>query len=67
MIHYIHRAININGLIGTVGGYVGLCLGYSLLQLPDLILYMMAKYKSIGERIHRQIDIESPCWKDLSG
>ena len=59
MIYIIHRAININGLIGTVGGYVGLCLGYSLLQLPDLISYIMAKYKSIGERIDKQIDIEN--------
>ena len=31
------RAINWLSLIGNIGGYVGICLGYSLLQLPNVI------------------------------
>ena len=30
------RAIDVNGLIGNIGGYIGLCLGYSILQIPNL-------------------------------
>ena len=29
--------MDFNGLIGYIGGYVGLILGYSLLQIPQLI------------------------------
>ena len=25
-------------MIGSVGGYIGLCLGYSIVQIPDLVL-----------------------------
>ena len=32
------RAIDIQGLIGNVGGYIGLLLGYSFLQIPDFII-----------------------------
>ena len=32
-----HRAIDIQALIGTVGGYIGLFLGYSLMQAPIMI------------------------------
>ena len=31
------RAIDMQGLIGLIGGNVGLVLGYSLLQIPDMI------------------------------
>ena len=32
-------------LIGNIGGYIGLCLGYSFLQIPDFILYVVEKLK----------------------
>ena len=38
----IYRAIDFNALIGTIGGYIGLFLGYSILQIPDF-LNQMAK------------------------
>ena len=32
-------------MVGNVGGYIGLCLGYSFLQIPDLILWIIQKLK----------------------
>ena len=32
---YISRAIDLQELIGNIGGYIGLLLGYSILQIPD--------------------------------
>lgn len=34
-----------NSVIGNIGGYVGLCLGYSILQLPDFVHKMLMKLK----------------------
>ena len=39
------RAIDIQVLIGNVGGYIGLCLGYSFLQIPDFIVFILSKTK----------------------
>ena len=39
------RAIDIQGLIGNVGGYIGLFLGYSFLQIPDFILLIVVRGK----------------------
>ena len=50
-LHYlIHRAIDINGLIGNIGGYIGLCLGYSLLQIPNFIMRLTLKCKKCGSK-----------------
>ena len=47
MINYnmIFRAIDVQSLIGTVGGYIGLFLGYSLLEMPKKILAFLHKLK----------------------
>ena len=37
------RAIDIQALVGNVGGYIGLCLGYSILQIPDFVLFILYK------------------------
>ena len=39
------RDIDFNGLVGYIGGYIGLFLGYSLLQIPDLIIFLSAMVK----------------------
>ena len=39
------RAIDVNGLIGNIGGYSGLLLGYSLLQIPEFITWVIFKFK----------------------
>ena len=40
------RAIDINSLVGNIGGYIGLCLGYSILQIPIFIKKVVAKWIS---------------------
>ena len=37
------RAFNIETMIGNGGGYLGLCLGYSFLQLPNFIFELSKK------------------------
>ena len=32
-------------MVGNVGGYIGLCLGYSILQVPDIILWVIRKVR----------------------
>jgi len=34
------RAYTFDDVVGTVGGYIGLFLGYALIQIPDLIAYV---------------------------
>ena len=57
-----HRAITPQTLIGNVGGYIGMCLGYSLLQIPNFVLlvtdkikkwYAGSSYRSKTATIHR--------------
>ena len=45
-----YREIDFNGLVGYIGGYVGLFLGYNLLQIPDLVLLLSAKAKKYFSR-----------------
>ena len=39
------RAIDIQALVGNIGGYIGLFLGYSILQIPDFIVLIFYKVK----------------------
>ena len=41
------RAIDITSLIGNSGGYIGLCLGYTILQIPSLLAYLFGKFMFI--------------------
>ena len=41
----INRAINEQILVGNIGGYWGLFLGYSILQLPSMIQILSLKIK----------------------
>ena len=38
------RAFSFQSFIGNAGGYIGLFLGYALLHLPDLILFLYEKF-----------------------
>ena len=40
------KAIDVNGLIGYIGGYIGLILGYSILQIPECIVMLVRKFKA---------------------
>ena len=37
--------MNINGLIGYIGGYIGLFVGYSILQIPNTLFALTRKCK----------------------
>ena len=52
---FIFRAIDIQALIGNVGGYIGLCLGYSILQIPDFVVFILCKAKMNIFRIRNRI------------
>ena len=39
--------MDVNGLIGYIGGYIGLFVGYSIMQIPDTILTIMKKCKKL--------------------
>ena len=41
-----NRAINGQALVGNIGGYLGLFLGYSILQLPGMIEIVAKKIKN---------------------
>ena len=43
------RAIDVESLMGTVGGYVGLILGYTILQIPEYLTWLIRGIKSIKE------------------
>ena len=44
--HFPHfRAIDIQDLIGNVGGYIGLFLGYSFLQIPEFMILVYLRSK----------------------
>ena len=40
---FYYRAIDIQALVGNIGGYIGLFLGYSILQIPDFIALIFYK------------------------
>ena len=52
-----YRAIDIEQLVGSIGGYIGLCLGFSIAQIPELIIHIVicAKkdYQKIKEKANR--------------
>lgn len=39
------RYFDVQALVGNISGYMGLCLGYSLLQIPELIVLIFHKLK----------------------
>ena len=42
-----HRAIDLNSLLGYMGGYVGVLLGCSILQVPELMLDAFTNIKRL--------------------
>ena len=49
------RAYTIDDLIGTCGGYIGLFLGYALVQFPQLIefTFQTLKQKILAGKVHQ--------------
>ena len=46
-IYIFVRAIDAHSLMGYIGGYVGLLLGFSILQVPDFGLFAFEKMKML--------------------
>ena len=46
------RAFDIQSLIGNAGGYIGLCLGYTILQLPSFFTYLIGKFVYMFKSSH---------------
>ena len=44
------RSFDAQTLIGNAGGYIGLCLGYTFLQLPTFFSYVFAYLKHRGKQ-----------------
>ena len=43
----LYRAIDVHSLVGYMGGYVGLLLGVSILQIPKLLWKMFVNVKKL--------------------
>ena len=57
--NYNFRAIDGQVLVGNVGGCIGLYLGYSLLQIPDLIIFLAEwSRKFISERRSKPTEVQ---------
>ena len=41
------RKYSVQSLVGNLGGYIGLCLGYALMSLPSIILEIWRNMKDI--------------------
>ena len=50
----ICRAMNINGLIGYIGGYIGLFVGYSILQIPNTLFALTRKCKKYFSKMKKE-------------
>ena len=55
LIIFYSRAIDIQALVGNIGGYIGLFLGYSILQIPDFIVVIFCKVKMFMSRSRKGI------------
>jgi hypothetical protein len=44
------RKYSVQSLVGNLGGYIGLCLGYALLHLPSVIIGVWKQMKQICNR-----------------
>ena len=46
--------MNINGLIGYIGGYIGLFVGYSILQIPKTLFSLTRKCKKYLSKMKKE-------------
>ena len=61
-------------MVGSIGGYIGLCLGFSIAQIPELIIYIVVcvkkDYQKIKDKANRipmtgvRVVVESTTAKD---
>ena len=56
---FYFRAVDMHVLIGTIGGYVRLLLGFSLLQAPDLLMQMFNTLKHFHTKITNSSSVKN--------
>ena len=61
-----YRAIDLNTLIGYIGGYIGLILGCSFFQIPDFILMLYLKGKKYFGRSNATVSNASPYPREIN-
>ena len=47
--------------MGYIGGYIGLFLGYSIIQIPDFLTVIVRRYRSYF--VQKEVDVD---WEDCS-
>ena len=53
------RAYTIDDVVGTIGGYVGLFMGYAVVQFPNIIRSRLLTFQEFGNLEYRNGDIPS--------
>ena len=48
-LYYNFRALDVHSLIGYIGGYVGLLLGISILQLPGILISVLGRINQVWQ------------------
>ena len=46
---YLTKQFDLQSLIGNAGGYIGMCVGFSLLQLPQIIVNIISRLKNADD------------------
>ena len=56
----IFRAMDIQTLVGNAGGYIGLFLGYSFLQIPQAFLGIRRYFQKRHQKDQRKKNMRAP-------
>ena len=58
------RAYSVQSLVGNLGGYIGLCLGYAILNLPSTAIEIWKTLKQLGGQGRRGIVSHEAQWAE---
>jgi hypothetical protein len=53
------RAFDLNALIGNIGGYIGIFVGYSILLFPDMILTILRSFGKYHEKKYSVLSVHT--------
>ena len=56
------RAYSVQSLIGNLGGYIGLCLGYAILNLPSMVIDIWMTLKKLGKKDRNEGSSHADKW-----
>ena len=58
------RAYSVQSLVGNLGGYIGLCLGYAILNLPSTAIEIWKSLKQLGGQGRNRIVSHEAQWAE---